>query len=149
MLVKLAESLGFDHTTVSQRLKILWMIHKQGLGFRTSWSRETSEAVLPHVNSCFHGQASVLHLVGSASCSNWSKLLWDIAIDYNLCVWADHWRENGRYTWNTEIRQSNYCTMTMFGQMLHNRYLGTLNWEVLPNSPFSSDIAPSDYTGQH
>ena len=52
------------------------------------------------------------------SCSNQLKPSQQIAINYNWCVWAEHWRKNGCYTSRDTIK--GYCNMTMLGYMLQN-----------------------------
>jgi len=66
-------------------------------------------------------------------------------IDYNWCVWVEHWRKNGRYTSRDTTKW--FCNMTRLGHMLHNRWKPTwkrLNGK-LPQQPYSPDIALSDY----
>ena len=51
-----SESLGFGYMTISKRLKASVIIETKNIGCRTSWSRETSNGVLSHVNSYFNGR---------------------------------------------------------------------------------------------
>ena len=76
------------------------------------------------------------------SCSNWLKPLWEIAIDYNWCVWAEYWRKNGRYTSNIILQHDN--TRPNVTKRVKT-YSKTLKWEVLAHSSYSLNIASSDY----
>ena len=94
-------------------------------------------------------QGHALYLVGPARRSVlWTvKTDWNnqaIGIERNWCVWAEHWKTNGRNTTRDTIKQHNNARPHV--AKVVKTYLETLKWEVLPHPPlYSPDVAPSDY----
>jgi len=76
------------------------------------------------------------------SCSNRTKSIQEITIDYNWCVWIEHWRKNDRYTSRDTTKWFYNNTRPYITQSVKS-YLEMFKWEVLPHPPYS-DIAPSD-----
>ena len=63
--------------------------------------------------------------------SNQPKPSWEIAIDYNWCFWAEHWRKNGHHTCRDITKW--FCNMTTQDYMLQNRWKSTWkHWNVKP-----------------
>ena len=80
------------------------------------------------------------------SCWNGGTPSQGLDIEHNWCVWAEHWRRNGHSTKRDTIKLSS--SMTMCGHMSQDRSRHTwitLKWEVLPQPPFSPDVASSYY----
>ena len=68
---------------------------------------------------------------------------WYTSIGYNWFVWAVHCEKNGR---NTSKDMIKLFFMTTLGLISLKIYLETLKWDVFTaHSPYSPDIAPSDY----
>ena len=66
--------------------------------------------------------------------------------DYNWCVWAEHWKKNIRYM--SKHTTKLFYHMTTLGHVLQNRWKPTQkcsNRKFYSTSPYSPDIAPSNY----
>ena len=137
---------------ITQQFRNVWkhleLFNSNNIRCCTSWSRETSNGVLSHVNSCFNSRKgkvfcivlypvtksgyttiilsienrwvsparhqhprqsqiskvrSICSSFGGIS-SNWPKLSREITINYNWCVWADHWRKTAAIQAETQRR---------------------------------------------
>ena len=90
-----------------------------------------------------YGEISWVYFI--ISCSNQPKPSREIAINYNWCVWAEHWRKNSRYKQRHNKGILQYDNTRLHVAKQGKTYLEMLKWEVLLHQLYSPDIAPSNY----
>ena len=103
----------------------------------TPWLNIGSKIML-----CIWWDQKVLFIM---SCWNLAIPLRAIGIGYNWFVWAVHCEKSGRNTSKVMIKLFFFMTRLGLMSLVVKKYLETLKWDVLSHSPYSPDIAPSDY----